>query len=190
VGSPSLFVLPLDVGPCWLNTAGGMGKDTAFHDSIGAYGGACSEELGSNLCWYGKDGMGGSHCEGWSLYYPLGSNFSKASPCSSIADVYCTIDQWVTNSSPKRTCRYDGLLLCSAYKEVECGPDGEEQLPPLSTYTVTAACVKGEAKVFKFTPSACAAAGIPGWPGCVDEMYRNGGGWKKMVAVVEGQGNW
>ena len=188
-----IYVLSRDTGPSWLNTAAGMGADAGFHDLIGSYGGACSEELGSNPCWVGADGAGGSHCDGWSLYYPMGSNFAKPAPCTSIRDVYCTIEQWITNRAPGRTlssCHYDGLLLCGAYKEVECGPDGELTATPPYLYILTAANVKGEAKVFKFTYSACVAACIGkwggGWPGCVDVLFRNGHGWREMVAVEEG----
>ena len=187
-GGLDLYVLSRDSGPSWLNTAAGMGADAGFHDMIGSYGGACSEELGSNPCWYGDDGMGGSHCAGWSLYYPLGSNFSVPTSCTCIEDVYCTVDQWVMNNAPGRTsqCHYDGLLLCSAYKEVECGADGELTAAPTYLYVLTSANVKGEAHVFKFTKDALDGLGFGAWPGCVDVLYRNGVGWTEMVAIEDG----
>ena len=179
--SGTIFTLPLDDGT---NGWSGWGE-AAFHDGIGSYGGACSEELGSNPCWHGNDGMGGQHCEGWSLYYPVGSNFAfredkfPASP----KDLRFTLEKWLNNSTPwsEKNCTYDGLLLCANGKEIENGRDAS-RISRSGTYTLTAANVSGTAKVFHFREGPVKAE-TGQWPGGVDVLFRNGRGWNKMVEL-------
>jgi hypothetical protein len=59
-----------------------MFGDCPYHDCVGHYGYSDSEVFGTNPCWWGNDGMGGLHCEGWDAglfmgyqwYWDLGSD--------------------------------------------------------------------------------------------------------------------
>jgi len=81
-----------------------------WRDCIGFYGRCCSEALAlqdpawanANApwmdCWWGEDGIGGDHCEGWDILLYFGYQGAMFMPPELYGRI--TVDQWATNTMP------------------------------------------------------------------------------------------
>jgi hypothetical protein len=189
--NPGAFVLPTDRNGGWSS----KGRAGSYHDRVNM-GGACSEENGANPCWYRNDGLGGAHCQGWSVFYAPG--LWPCIPRNPIladgSDMKYTMDDWKINNVRNVTGNFnprggmpdggplgmDGLLLTTNWKEIENGVDGVRILRK-GVWRSTAANVNGEARMFHLKRASY------GWPPNYPDVLFNQQGWRELVLWERGR---
>jgi prepilin-type N-terminal cleavage/methylation domain-containing protein len=148
--APNIWTLPTDDAGGWPQFAGGAAGP--YHDR--AQGGCCSEEIGSNPCWYGGDQIDNRHCDGWSVSYDLAhrhmwTNSYRPSNAEEWKNRVPTLEKWQSNTyrgvnkSGDRTGP-DVILFSTDWPEQEGHMNGVHV--PYRVHT--AARVDGVSKVF------------------------------------------
>jgi hypothetical protein len=207
VDSPEAFIVPLDDG-----SNGWDWSPYALHDQGIAFGGgACSEELQSNPCWYGGTGIDDLHCEGASMQYSPATHDMNGQIAhqnnvqylinDDLGGFEFTQDQWMTNSVPCEEPGYacdnrmtgpdgsgpDGLLFGNHSSSIENGRNADRAWET-GFWTMTACRVNGEARVFKWNMYDW---GIPeGWFGSVHNQMFRYRGWKEMLEGEQAGFTW
>ena len=172
--APNIWTLPTDDAGGWPQFAGGARGP--YHDR--AQGGCCSEEIGTNPCWYGGDQIDNSHCTGWSVSYDLSHQHYWQNNSPTAAQwkrLVPTLEKWQNNSYRGVENDPDGILFGTDWPEMEGHMNGVHV--PYRVHT--AARVDGVAKVFHLDLPAGKG------PNCVSRIA-NQQGWDDLEDWIDG----